>query len=200
MTEEHLPKLTLVICSQPFFSGSNSTTALFTDANSDGWLDIQIAYPGYGPEDFFFLNDGIACKSWIEIDLTGTLSNRDGMGARIAAKANIGGVDKWQHRMVSSLSAKAGHNMQRTHFGFDDASIIDTLIIYWPSGTVCTFTNVDVNQIIDINEACTIATIISPPPGSGVNSTISSCTISSDTTIFGGGVGGVLSFKLWRMS
>ena len=63
-------------------SGSNSTASCFTDFNNDGWLDIHITYPNFA-DDYFYKNEGLSCRSWIEIELTGTSSNRDGIGARI---------------------------------------------------------------------------------------------------------------------
>ena len=146
------------------FSGSNSTTALFTDANNDGWLDVHILYPGNGAADYFYLNEGSVCKNWIEIDLQGTTSNRKGLGAKIGVKANVAGTSVWQYRLVTATSAKAGHNMIRSHFGLGDAVSIDSLRVWWPSGTVTDYLAVDVNQIMTIVEGGALAPQVGPLP------------------------------------
>lgn len=175
------------------FSGSISTSALFTDHNNDGWLDIHITYPGNGGTDYFFEAEPVDCNTWIEIDLTGITSNRDGIGAKIAALAEINGNQVWQYRHVTAQNSKSAHNMQRTHFGFDEAPIIDSLIIYWPSGTVCTFDDVDVNQIIDIDENCIITNIVDAPSTVGQNEMANVCTSEPDTTLFSDYTGGTIS-------
>jgi gliding motility-associated-like protein len=164
-------------------SGSLSTSACFTDYNNDGWLDVHFTYPGDGSDDYFYENEGLACRSWIEIELTGTASNRDGIGARIMAKANIDGTDTWQMHQVTAQNSKVAHNMQRTHFGFYEATTIDSLVIYWPSGAVCTFTDVDVNQIVDISEDCVITPLLPPP--SGDHNFVDFCKNEDDTLLFG---------------
>ena len=84
---------------------------------------------------------------------------------------------------VTAQNSKVAQNMQRTHFGFNDAAVIDSLIVYWPSGAVCEFANVDVNQIIDINEACVITPLL--PPLAGEHDTIAFCNFDPDTLLFG---------------
>jgi len=66
-------------------SGSDGT---FIDYNSDGFLDLFVcngAGPDAGPYLLFKNNGNL--NHWLKIDLQGTESNRDGVGARITLKA-----------------------------------------------------------------------------------------------------------------
>jgi gliding motility-associated-like protein len=80
----------------------------------------------------------------------------------------------WQMRQVSAQTAATGTNPMLQHFGFDDAAIVDSLVVEWPSGKTCVFTQVAVNQILEIREDCTIeVTQVAPPlPGTTQNDII----------------------------
>jgi hypothetical protein len=72
---------------------------------------------------------------WVAIKTVGTKSNRDGIGARVTAKA--GGrtlVDE-----VRSGSSYSSSNDMRVHFGLGAISKIDSLEVRWPSGLTETF-------------------------------------------------------------
>ncbi len=175
------------------FSGSMSTSACFTDFDNDGWMDLHISYPSISNPDYFYRNDGTDCMAWIEMDLTGTASNHDGIGAKIAVKANIGGVDKWQYHWVSAQNSKVAHNMQRAHFGLETATVIDSLVVQWPSGTICNYTNIEVNQIINLSEDCTYSVIVPPADPDGQHTSLLFCSNDPDTVLFFGGLGGNLT-------
>ncbi len=170
-------------------SGSMSHGVAFVDANNDGWLDIHLNYPGPNQDDYFYQNLGLGCKSWIEIDLVGIQSNRSAIGAKVRTFAN--GV--WQMRHLSSQNSKVGHNPHRLHFGFDQAAVIDAIEIEWPSGQTCSFTNVDVNQIIEIDEACNI-TVIVPPSFLGTSTELDMCQGAPDSILQVNTPGGIWDF------
>lgn len=145
------------------FSGSLSNGIMFADYDNDGWLDLHITQPNTAP-DFLFHNNGADCVSWIKIKPTGTESNWAAIGTTIRALANIEGNDVWQMRQISAQTSKPGQNSMWAHFGFGDAAIIDSLVFEWPSGAICAFSNVPVNQFIEVIEDCSINVIIAPPP------------------------------------
>jgi hypothetical protein len=62
----------------------------------------------------------------------GTVSNRDGIGARLQVTA--GG--RKQMTEVRSGGSYLSHNDLRAHFGLGNADRIDRLEIRWPSGLV----------------------------------------------------------------
>ena len=123
------------------------------DYNRDGFLDLFIAN-GLYPPPFdhlgpiqLFKNQGNA-NHWLEIDLQGTLSNRDGIGARVFATA--GGVP--QLREQGGGMHRYSQNHTRIHFGLGQNTTIQLLEIHWPSGIIQTIENIPADQIIQIVE------------------------------------------------
>jgi hypothetical protein len=85
---------------------------------------------------------------WLEIDLEGTASNRDGIGARVRVTA--GGVT--QTRVQDGGIHHRGQNHSRLHFGLAKNTKIDKVSIQWPSGTMQELAGVGVDQIMRIKE------------------------------------------------
>jgi len=161
-------------------SGSNSNGIVWVDYNRDGWLDLHITQPDALP-DHFYENEKTTCRSWLEIKCIGTESNRAAIGTTLRAKALVGGIPVWQMRQVSAQTAATGTNPMLQHFGFDDAIIVDSLVVEWPSGNTCYFTNVAVNQIIDLKEDCTGRVTLEAPPLPGTSQTLSFCLSATDS-------------------
>ncbi|ELS05433.1 hypothetical protein,putative calcium-binding protein, partial [Xenococcus sp. PCC 7305] len=128
--------------------GSRVTTV---DYDQDGFLDLFVTNHSELIEDApyeLFRNLGND-NHWLEIDLEGVVSNRDGIGAQIFATA--GGVT--QLREQAGGIHNGAQNHQRIHFGLADNNIVDELIIRWPSGIEQTLTNISADQIIQIVES-----------------------------------------------
>ncbi len=120
------------------------------DFDNDGDLDLLVVGPG---EAFgFYRNDLNNGYNWLKVKTIGTASNRSGIGVKVRAKATIGGSVIWQMREVSSQNTFNGHNSLDVHFGLGDATIVDSLWLAWPSGTVDVYTQVDVNQMLVATE------------------------------------------------
>ena len=81
----------------------------------------------------------------------GTASNRDGIGAKIRLKARIRGTDTWQLREISGGTG-FGQTPLLGHFGFGDATTVDTLRIEWPSGAVQELHDVAIRRTITVVE------------------------------------------------
>lgn len=110
------------------------------DYDNDGDLDVFIH--GSGNARALYRNDSAASGNhWINIKCTGTLSNRSAIGTIIKLKATINGIPVWQVREINAQNAFQGQNDLRVHFGLGDATVIDSLLISYPMGTVETFTN-----------------------------------------------------------
>ena len=85
---------------------------------------------------------------WIEIKTVGTVSNRDGIGARITLKLGKRTlVDE-----VRSGSSYDSNGDMRVHFGLGQATKIDDLQIRWPSGLVERFAGLAVDSIHTLRE------------------------------------------------
>ncbi|WP_445452593.1 FG-GAP-like repeat-containing protein [Flavobacterium sp. 25HG05S-40] len=114
------------------------------DLNNDGFLDIQ-----NGTNVLF--NNGNTNK-WLKINLRGMQSNRNGIGARIEIYGSWGK----QIRDVQSGTGFQNMSTITAHFGLGQATIINQIIIKWPSGTVDTLNNVNPNQKLLVVEGSTL--------------------------------------------
>ncbi len=161
-------------------NGSNSNGIVWVDYNRDGWLDLHITQPDISP-DRFYENEKTTCRSWLEIKCLGLQSNHAAIGATVRAKAQIGGNRVWQMRQISAQTAATGTNPMLLHFGFDDAAEVDSLLVEWPSGITCVFTQVTVNQILDIKEDCSIRVTLAAPPLPGTSQAVTLCLPASDS-------------------
>ena len=88
-------------------------------------------------------------RSWLEVELAGTKSNRDAVGARVTVLA--GG--KRLTREVTAGDGYASQSMLRLHFGLGTARRADELTVRWPaSGIVQRFRNVPAGRIVHVTE------------------------------------------------
>lgn len=133
------------------------------DYDVDGDLDVYI--PGPGEHSAFFVND-VQNQNWVEFELRGSLSNRSGIGSKILIKANIQGQEKWQRRDVVGSGTFFGNNSLIQHFGLADATMIDSIIIKWPSGNEDVIINISSGKKYIVEEGGTILGLnqgIQPP-------------------------------------
>ena len=142
--------------------GSRVTT---TDYDQDGFIDLFVTNKSQlvdnSPFELFrnLGND----NHWLEIDLEGVQSNRDGIGAQVFATA--GGIT--QLREQNGGIHNGAQNDQRIHFGLADNDIVEELIVRWPSGIEQTLRNIPADQIIQIvepEEDLTEVSNVEPPP------------------------------------
>ncbi|MCY4404696.1 MAG: FG-GAP-like repeat-containing protein [Candidatus Poribacteria bacterium] len=124
------------------------------DYDRDGYLDLfvtngQGAYPLNNGPDQLFRNTTANGNNWLQIDLEGTHSNRDGIGARLYATTPDG---KSQLRENSGGIHWCQQDQKRIHFGLAQNEKVSKLEIYWPSGILQTINDVDVNQVLHVVE------------------------------------------------
>jgi len=118
----------------------------WADYNRDGFLDFYQSVFG-NPQSRLYTNQGNS-NNWIHLNLTGTASNKNAIGARIRIKSN----GNWQYRWIQSNSGMAGQNDYTVEFGLGTATVIDSLEIRWPLGDVQVLTNPTINNVHDITE------------------------------------------------
>ncbi len=124
------------------------------DYDRDGYLDFFVtngrgAYPfNEGPDQLFRnISSG---NNWLQIDLEGTVSNRDGIGTRLFATTPDG---KTQLRENGGGIHWAQQDQKRIHFGLAQHETVSELVIHWPSGIIQKLKDIPVNQVLRVVEA-----------------------------------------------
>jgi hypothetical protein len=116
------------------------------DYDNDGDMDVFIV--NLNDHGKFLRNNKGNQNNWIMLDLQGSASNRDAIGARVMVLAGGASQKSQKRSTVGYLS----QNDPRMHFGLAKNTIVDKIEIKWPSGKVQVLENVNANQIIEINE------------------------------------------------
>jgi len=120
--------------------------AAIGDFNHDGKLDIVVTALSAPAE--IWMNDSPNQNHWLELNLRGTKSNRDGIGARIRIMA--GGQAQYDY--VSFTAGYASSSAGPTHFGVGSAKKVDEIEIKWPSGIVQVLKDIAADQILPVTE------------------------------------------------
>ena len=120
------------------------------DFDNDGDLDILVSNNGGAPQ--LLRNDGGNANHWLEVLLIGTRSNRDGVGARVKLTAGDWTLSAQRMGGMSYQSAQD----PRLHFGLGARARVDTLEIWWPSGSVTRLGSIAADQILAVQEGAGI--------------------------------------------
>jgi len=120
--------------------------ACFGDYDNDGDIDGYIV--NLNDRGAFLRNNKGNQNNWISLNLIGTKSNRDGIGARI--KVTSGSTT--QTAQKKSTTGYLSQNDHRMHFGLAKNTIVDRIEIKWPSGKVQVLENIKINQILTVKE------------------------------------------------
>jgi enediyne biosynthesis protein E4 len=120
--------------------------ACFGDYDNDGKIDVFLV--NLGAQGTLFHNISSTTGHWITIQLKGTRSNRDGIGAHLELLA--GGKKQVAERVAGSgyLSQDDG----RIHFGLGSATKVENLTVQWPSGHQQVLENLAVDRIVTVEE------------------------------------------------
>jgi hypothetical protein len=89
------------------------------------------------------------------VNLSGTASNRDGIGAKIRL-VTASGFE--QHALVSTAGSYLSANDRRVHFGLGADKTVRLLEMTWPSGVTQSLQNVEADQLLKIKEPKNSAT------------------------------------------
>jgi hypothetical protein len=126
---------------------TNSRGVAVADFWNRGALDLAVA--ANGGRHALLRNEIAPRRHWLQLELTGTISNRDAVGARVEVMA--GGVR--QLREVSAGDGYASQNALRLHFGLGEAASAEAVTVRWPaSGTVERFADVAGDRILALVE------------------------------------------------
>jgi hypothetical protein len=120
--------------------------ACLGDYDNDGDFDIYIA--NLNNRGMFLRNNKGNQNNWLIINLIGSKSNFDGIGARIQITSG-GKVQTAQKKSSSGYLSQSDH---RIHFGLAKNESVEKIEIKWPSGKLQVIENTKANQIITITE------------------------------------------------
>lgn len=121
--------------------------AAFGDLDNDGDLDIVMANLDQRPA--LLRNDGGNKQRWLIVNLAGTKSNRDALGAQLKIVSPSG---KTQYQFASTASSYQSASDKRVHFGLGADEVVKSIEIRWPSGLVQQLTEIKTNQILKVVE------------------------------------------------
>ena len=129
-----------------------SDSVVTADYDLDGFLDLLVVnglnmrpiYIG-GPKQLFHNlgND----NHWMEFDLVGTTSNRDGIGARVYA--TTAGIT--QYREQNGGYHRWSQNFMRVHFGLATNTAAD-IRVEWPDGTSTVYLGLESNHVYQLRQ------------------------------------------------
>ena len=109
-----------------------SRSAVILDLDGDG--DLDIVTQEFGSEPRVLISDLSTRRSvhWLDVTLTGSKSNREGLGTLVTIVLPGG------RRLVKTMDGRSGYLAQSAlplYFGLGEATQADRIEIEWPSGT-----------------------------------------------------------------
>ncbi len=126
------------------------------DLDNDGRQDIVVSVLG-GPARVFH-NTSPSGNHWLTLKLTGTKSNRMGIGATVKITTSDG-LSQTNH--VTTSTGYACSSDSRVHFGLGAATGVSEVEVRWPSGTLQTLRNPGIDRELAITEPAAAAKLSS---------------------------------------
>src|SRR5205823_11430364 len=121
--------------------------AAFGDLFNDGRTNIVVS--DYKFPAHLLRNEGGNHNHWIELNLQGTKSNRDAIGAKVRLTTES---NKIQYRTVTTAGSYASASDRRVLFGIGQEKAIRRIDIRWPSGIQQTIDHPKPDQILKVIE------------------------------------------------
>ena len=114
------------------------------DYDNDGDQDVLIVNNGDKP--ILYRNDTVNNNDYLRITTQGTVSNRDGVGAKITVDPDTAVAGDEMVREIYAGSTFLSASEMTAHFGLGDSGdTVDVITIRWPSGITQKFFNVAPN-------------------------------------------------------
>lgn len=121
------------------------------DFDGDGRIDVVVTSLDDNAE--LWMNRSPNAGHWLDIALQGVRSNRDGIGARIKVTTAAG----VQYNHQTSSVCYASSSLGPVHFGLGSEKKVLQVEITWPSGTVQTLKNLEVDRVVKVTEPAAAA-------------------------------------------
>jgi hypothetical protein len=123
-----------------------SRGAAVADFDNDGRLDIAV---NNNDEPSLLLRNESVSSPWLAIELVGTRSPRDALGAVVKLTDNKG-RKQWQ--VLTTAASYLSASQKRVHFGLGDAVSVAEVEIRWPSGAIQVDRVKGINRVVTIRE------------------------------------------------
>ncbi|MBL7942583.1 MAG: VCBS repeat-containing protein [Flavobacteriales bacterium] len=128
------------------FDFANSYATATCDWNHDGCADLAVN--NYYPQNCNFWKSSGSDNHALTVSLSGTISNTLGVGTHIGLYA--GGIP--QYRYTYCGENYLGQNSLSEIFGLNDETVVDSLLVWWPSGHTDKFYNLSADTSITVIE------------------------------------------------
>jgi hypothetical protein len=123
------------------------------DYDKDGDLDMYLCqFTSDIPLPNILYRNETSGNHWVILKCVGVNSNKAAIGTTVRVKAVIDGEPVWQMRQITNMHSGGGQNALDLHFGLKDASVIDSIIVVWPSGLNEYYINVFADDYYTITE------------------------------------------------
>jgi hypothetical protein len=117
------------------------------DLNDDGFPDLVVTSLNKRPR--ILLNSADNGHHWLWVDLVGTASSRDAIGAKVKVTTGTG---RTLHNHVSVSRGFMSSSDRRLHFGLGGDTSIRSVEITWPDGKTQVLGKVEVDRVLRVEE------------------------------------------------
>ena len=131
-----------------------SRSSVIFDLDDDG--DLDIVANEFNSEPLVFISDLSEKTSigYLKIQLEGSQSNRDGLGARVTVQAGSNSYVK----VYDGQSGYLSQSLYPLYFGLGEARAVDQIEVVWPSGQRQVLAGpIPANQLLKIKEPESVA-------------------------------------------
>ncbi len=147
----------------------DSVVVAANDDDGDGDLDLLLQSPGGAVQLWRNQTNspGVpVSQHWLAVELNASQSPADGAGALI----QVWSQNYLQERQIQTTPGFGAHGQYQTHFGLGQASSIDRVRVWWPTGCVTIVEQPPIDQpltVLEMNAFCNQnSTVVVPDAGS----------------------------------